>query len=952
MTEQKSPPANNQSTKPKGSDTSGDWLEGRTLGKYKLVKRIGAGSFASIYEAVHVHLQVPFAIKILHPAFAGRDEIVKRFFREAQAASQLQHENVVFIADFDVAEGIGPYIVMEYLEGETLKAFLEHDKTPPLEEVGEISRQICQALTLAHRKGIIHRDLKPENVFLIRRDMGHLMVKILDFGIAHLAAARDSITGAKLMGTPVYMAPEQFRGQVNSESLDIYSFGVILYEMLVGQPPFQGQSVQRLGIEHLLLPAPELNDSFPQALRQLQARLLGKTPEERPESMEETWSLLAAALDPAGQHPHWHQTNLLPNKVVPLPTNDTVISRVPGVSSSQIKKPIIPQTESGNTSITPAPSSEEIEVSLNANSSEVLDELSLVVESTNVSVPPLPPASIGDDDPTTVYRVEPTMPSPSTPVESPLKEDEEATLKPLPGLEAPPDILELPPSLENKAPNEAASQPEIIEAASQLEVIEAASQLEVIEAASQLEVIEAENSVQRVVLDESESSLAGSLTVADLEEEALELSEELNLETHHVGEGLKSVDTDSTAPGTLHPPEFLAPDLLDALDDMGKTIPGRLSPPTLAPSRETTAPNTPEAMVTKPAPSALSDTSKLPPPPALTPEVIAHSTPSSSTMKEPPGPISGEKTAPHLPPPAAPEMLQASEPSINHSLPTSNTAPETSTVLLDSMQNERERTIPGTIHPPTFETGIPAAPPTMPATAPPTMPATAPPTMPATALPRPTSALQTTPPPPSSTRPVMSPQTSPNSEPISPNVALALPTTPPSSSTRPDILAPKESTGTQEESYSKLLQSWLRMSRREKRLLVIVWLGVLIAVGSFYFLITAEMPKTKVPPSSRRVQKKVNFRMSLVRHAPSRRSPKRFQQVVVMTVPSSATVYMNGEKAGKTPLRLPLQVGKTIRFRFRREGFEDGIMTHRVQKLKTGSDSVLFHLQRAPRTLP
>ena len=285
----------------------GNWLIGRVLGKYRLVKSIGSGAFASIYEAEHIHLNVPFAIKILHPAFMNHEEVVTRFFREAQAASQLQHENVVFIADFDVEEDVGPYIVMEYLEGHTLKHLVAEEGALPLELVGEICRQICQVLTLAHRKGIVHRDLKPDNIFLVAREMGRILVKILDFGIAHLAASSESITGARLMGTPIYMAPEQFRGASNSPSLDIYSFGVILYELLTGKPPFQGQNVQQLGIEHLLIPAPELDESFPSGLRQLQARLLAKTPEERPSDMAEVWSLLAPALDPEGQFPHWHQ---------------------------------------------------------------------------------------------------------------------------------------------------------------------------------------------------------------------------------------------------------------------------------------------------------------------------------------------------------------------------------------------------------------------------------------------------------------------------------------------------------------------------------------------------------------------------------------------------------------------------------------------------------------------
>jgi serine/threonine protein kinase len=312
MTDEKVKDAGTASSKAVKPPPVQDWLVGRVLGKYELIKPIGFGSFANIYEAVHVHLRVPFAIKVLHPAFINHEEVVKRFFREGQAASQLQHENVVFIADFDVQEDVGPYIVMEYLEGETLKDHIARQGAVSIEETGEISRQICQALALAHSKGIIHRDLKPENIFLVPRGAGRSLVKILDFGIAHLADCGESITGARLMGTPVYMAPEQFRGETNSRSLDIYSFGVLLYEMLNGHPPFKGQNVQQLGIEHLLIPAPELSDDFPPALRELQARLLSKKPEERPGSMEDVWAQLAPAIDPNHSFTHWHQQAIDP----------------------------------------------------------------------------------------------------------------------------------------------------------------------------------------------------------------------------------------------------------------------------------------------------------------------------------------------------------------------------------------------------------------------------------------------------------------------------------------------------------------------------------------------------------------------------------------------------------------------------------------------------------------
>lgn len=307
----------NEMVQKSGTSSSGDWLEGRVLGKYKLLEHIGSGAFASIYKAVHLHLPIYYAIKVLHPAFADHEEVVERFFREAQASSQLQHKNIVFIADFAVEEDIGPYIVMEYLEGETLAERLKRLGALPLEEVGEIGYQVCLALDLVHKKGIVHRDLKPDNIFLIPRELGRLQVKILDFGIAHLEKANESITGVRLLGTPIYMAPEQFEGVIQESSLDLYAFGIILFEMLTGKPPYQGRNMHQLGIEHLLQKIPELDaEKFPEALRDLQRELLAKDPAERPQEMNEVHERLVEAIDPERAFEHWH-VSFAPSREMP-----------------------------------------------------------------------------------------------------------------------------------------------------------------------------------------------------------------------------------------------------------------------------------------------------------------------------------------------------------------------------------------------------------------------------------------------------------------------------------------------------------------------------------------------------------------------------------------------------------------------------------------------------------
>lgn len=276
------------------------WIN-QILGNYRLLQRIGEGATAIVYRAQHVQLESIYAIKILHPMIATRPGMRERFLREARTVAQLKHENIILIHDFAIDPQLGPYMVMEYLQGHTLKDVLQIQGPQSLPLVLAISLQICNALITAHQAGIIHRDLKPENIFLEQRDLAPPRVKILDFGIARLTQNTSSITGdGKLIGTPLYMSPEQCRGQFPlTPASDIYSFGIMLYEMLMGHPPFQSESPHKLIIDHFLATPPDLDFSFSEDLRQLQRELLAKEPTERPqdfgvlakrlrESMEQT----------------------------------------------------------------------------------------------------------------------------------------------------------------------------------------------------------------------------------------------------------------------------------------------------------------------------------------------------------------------------------------------------------------------------------------------------------------------------------------------------------------------------------------------------------------------------------------------------------------------------------------------------------------------------------------
>ncbi len=211
-------------------------------GKYRLDRIIGEGGMGVVYEAMHVRLERPVAVKFLHPQYSQGGETVQRFVREARATSRLQHPNVVQVFDVDVAPEDGSvYMVLELLQGESLAACLERRRVLDPAEVLALLGPVCDALQCAHDAGIVHRDMKPDNVFLSRGPGGRIVPKVLDFGIAKLAdasAGRATSTGA-IMGTPLYMAPEQAIGMKEiGPWTDVWSTAVMTYECLAGAPPF------------------------------------------------------------------------------------------------------------------------------------------------------------------------------------------------------------------------------------------------------------------------------------------------------------------------------------------------------------------------------------------------------------------------------------------------------------------------------------------------------------------------------------------------------------------------------------------------------------------------------------------------------------------------------------------------------------------------------------------
>jgi len=254
-----------------------------------------------VYLAEHPVIGRQVAVKLLHVSFSKDAEIVARFFNEAKAIHMIHHENIVEILDFGQTADGQPYFIMEFLAGESLADRIVRSHVPPDETI-EIGSQICSALQAAHDKGIVHRDLKPHNIHLLEQH-GKVRVKILDFGVAKVSgwdAGAGSVktrTGS-LMGTPLYMSPEQCRGSGKLDHrTDIYSLGVILFEMLSGQPPFNAEGVGELFAKHMLEPPPSLLDVAPHTPPHLAAAVmyaLNKNLDDRFPSMREFGAALIA----------------------------------------------------------------------------------------------------------------------------------------------------------------------------------------------------------------------------------------------------------------------------------------------------------------------------------------------------------------------------------------------------------------------------------------------------------------------------------------------------------------------------------------------------------------------------------------------------------------------------------------------------------------------------------
>jgi serine/threonine-protein kinase len=269
----------------------------RQVGRYQVTERIGRGGMASVFRAHDPNIDRVIAIKFLHPNFSEDEEYRGRFLREARAAGMLSHPNIVTVHDVGEISG-RPYMAMELIEGEPLNELMTRMGAMPIKDALVIGLQLAKALGYAHSKGIVHRDIKPSNIMGVR---GTTTVKVTDFGIAHVTSKNEQqqTRVGDVLGTPQYMSPEQTKGSKVDGRSDLFSVGIILYQMLSGQPPFMADSIVALAMQianDQPVPIEQLRPKLPQSVRRIVERCLAKQPERRFQNGEELAAAISAAL--------------------------------------------------------------------------------------------------------------------------------------------------------------------------------------------------------------------------------------------------------------------------------------------------------------------------------------------------------------------------------------------------------------------------------------------------------------------------------------------------------------------------------------------------------------------------------------------------------------------------------------------------------------------------------
>lgn len=314
--------------------------------KYGINYKIAEGGMGDVYHATHRQLDLPVAVKILHTDMVADNVAIERFRREAQAAMQIRHTNAIAVMDFGVTENNTVYLVMEYLEGCTLRYRLQTMGRLSLNETNRIMQQVCAAVTVAHKRKIIHRDLKPDNIFLQEDiESGELVVKVLDFGIAKLKYQLDEKALTRqgmVVGTPHYMSPEQCYGKEVDVRSDIYSLGVITYELLTGIPPFDDNSPFGLALKQASeIPKPmyDIYADIPTSVNAVVMHALEKRPNNRPQSVKEFAKELETVLDERAQNYHVKRSVIKAEQIDAELLSDIEISANTGLTPALMLPP-------------------------------------------------------------------------------------------------------------------------------------------------------------------------------------------------------------------------------------------------------------------------------------------------------------------------------------------------------------------------------------------------------------------------------------------------------------------------------------------------------------------------------------------------------------------------------------------------------------------------------------
>lgn len=290
---------------------------GDNVGPYQVIEQLGHGGMASVFKAYHAALDRYVALKVLHQAFNEDSTFINRFQREAKVVAKLEHPNIVPVYDFAEHEG-RPFLVMKFIEGDTLKARMS---AGPLtaKEIEQVVETVGSAVGYAHRQGVLHRDIKPSNVLISNENIMYLA----DFGLARIAQAGESTLSAdSIMGTPQYISPEQAMGKKDLDGkTDVYSFGVMIYEMVVGQVPFNADTPFSIIHDHIYTPLPlpkSVNPNVPDAVQRVLLKALAKNREDRYATVEELIGAFKSAWLEAGTP--MRGTTITMNSAAPAPS--------------------------------------------------------------------------------------------------------------------------------------------------------------------------------------------------------------------------------------------------------------------------------------------------------------------------------------------------------------------------------------------------------------------------------------------------------------------------------------------------------------------------------------------------------------------------------------------------------------------------------------------------------